>query len=87
MKREIKKMKEAYNCRIRDIERISNEMLDQKDRLSTIIKHQKQPPSIATNAIASYSHHLEAAAKTLTSSSLYDSGTQPRLEDETNTRG
>jgi hypothetical protein len=44
MKREFEEMKEAHKCRIKDIERITNEMLVQRERLSKIIEQQQRSP-------------------------------------------
>jgi len=50
MKREFEEMKEAHKCRIKDIERITKEMLVQRERLSKIIEQQQRPPSISSSS-------------------------------------
>jgi hypothetical protein len=49
MKREFEEMKEAHKCRINDIERITNEMLVQRERLSKMIEQQQRSSSTVSS--------------------------------------
>jgi len=50
MRREFDEMKEAHKCRIRDIERIANEMIIQRKRLSMIIEQGERRSSIVSSS-------------------------------------
>ena len=48
MRREFEEMKESHKCLIRDIERIANEMIIQKKRLSAIIEERERRSSMSS---------------------------------------
>ena len=79
MEREFREMKKAHKRRIRDVERIANEMNIQRERLSMIIEQQTSISSVATTVPSSSEHAKISPEKSEIGDSLTENAQEENM--------